>query len=177
MTISNFNKALILMTAIGAFAVGALVHHSHTYDVNSVDTHVLLNAQLLDSHNTQSLKQVNQYTEKLTLINFWASWCAPCRDEMPLFEAMYQIHNKDGFQIIGIAIDSPEKAQPMLDSMGISYPILYAETAGMDLMSSSGNPQGLLPYSILIDQQGNAVEQVLGKIDETKIANWIQKHL
>ncbi|NNC99867.1 MAG: TlpA family protein disulfide reductase, partial [Gammaproteobacteria bacterium] len=113
----------------------------------------------------------------LTLVNFWASWCAPCRQEMPVFEAMVRSAGQRGFQVIGVAIDSPEKAQPMLDSMDISYPILYAEQTGIELMAAVGNPQGLLPYSLLLNQQGEVLEQVLGRIHEEDIVDWLQEYL
>jgi peroxiredoxin len=90
---------------------------------------------------------------------------------------MLQSNAALGFQVIGIAIDSPEKAQPMLDSMGITYPILYAEQTGMLLMEASGNPQGLLPYSLLLDSKGRVLEQRLGKIHEQDISIWIEQYL
>ena len=65
----------------------------------------------------------------------------------------------------------------MLDSMDISYPILYAETTGSSIMESVGNPQGLLPYSLLLDKNGNLLEQVLGQIHEQQIVDWLAKYL
>ena len=62
----------------------------------------------------------------------------------------------------------------MLDSMGITYPILYAELTGMEVMSSSGNPQGLLPYSLILDSDGKIVEQVLGLVHEKQIVDWLK---
>jgi len=111
--------------------------------------------------------------EKLTLVNFWASWCAPCREEMPLFQSVYNAANSQGFQVIGVAIDNYENAKPMLDSMGITYPILYAELTGMEVMNSSGNPQGLLPYSLILDSNGEIVEQVLGLVHEKQMVDWL----
>ena len=132
-----------------------------------------------DSYTTaeDSFATVKDSLGELTLVNFWASWCAPCREEMPVFENLYRQASTDGFTIIGIALDTPEKAQPMLDSMDISYPILYAETTGSSIMESVGNPQGLLPYSLLLDKNGNLLEQVLGQIHEQQIVDWLAKYL
>jgi len=175
---TNQNKVLLLSIAIVAFVVGVAVNTSRTEPVSEASA--LLSAQLETSDpstgNVGTDSVQNQLAE-LTLVNFWATWCTPCRDEMPLFEAMYRLHQKDGFTIIGIAIDNPSRSQPFLDSMDISYPILYAENTGMQLLEKSGNPQGLLPYSLLLDKNGDVLDQVLGKIDEARIQAWLAAHL
>ena len=198
------NKILIGLAAVVAFAIGFSINMASVSD--KVDTATLLNAKLIvnktsglqvedqllpapaedielntfeDSYTTaeDSFATVKDSLGELTLVNFWASWCAPCREEMPVFENLYRQASTDGFTIIGIALDTPEKAQPMLDSMDISYPILYAETTGSSIMESVGNPQGLLPYSLLLDKNGNLLEQVLGQIHEQQIVDWLAKYL
>lgn len=175
---TNQNKVLLLSIAIVAFVVGVAVNTSRTEPVSEASA--LLSAQLETSDpstGTVGTDSVENQLAELTLVNFWATWCTPCRDEMPLFEAMYRLHQKDGFTIIGIAIDNPSRSQPFLDSMDISYPILYAENTGMQLLEETGNGQGLLPYSLLLDKNGNVLDQVLGKIDESQIQAWLSEHL
>jgi len=169
---SSQNKILIALIAITAFVIGMALNSAQVSD--EIDASGLLNAKLSTEDGPVT---VNDRLGKLTLVNFWASWCAPCREEMPVFEMMYRSANPNGFQIIGIAIDSPEKAEPMLNSMDITYPILYAEQTGMEIMELSGNPQGLMPYSLLLDENGRMVDQVLGKIDEQQIVEWLNTHL
>jgi thiol-disulfide isomerase/thioredoxin len=169
------SKALLPIIAIAAFAVGVIVNSAQLD--SDIDSQTLLAAQLLSDPVTNKNEAVGDYLKELTLINFWASWCTPCREEMPVFEVMVQSNAALGFQVIGIAIDSPEKAQPMLDSMGITYPILYAEQTGMLLMEASGNPQGLLPYSLLLNSEGKVLEQRLGKIHLQDISIWIEQYL
>lgn len=173
------NKALILMIALVAFVIGAAYNSARTSDV--VDSSPLLNAKLLSPPALETGEQlavsVGEQLGSLTLVNFWASWCAPCREEMPIFETMFRASKDRGFQIIGVAIDSPDKAQPMLDSMDITYPIMYAEKSGMNVMESAGNPQGLLPYSLLLNKDGQLIEQVLGRISEQQIQAWLNDHL
>ena len=175
---TNQNKVLLFFIAIVAFSVGVAVNTSATKPISKVAA--LLNAQLETSDPrtaTSGLDSVENQLGKLTLVNFWATWCRPCRDEMPLFEAMYRLHKQDGFTIVGVAIDNPSRSQPFLDSMDISYPILYAEKTGMELLEKTGNAQGLLPYSLLLDQDGDVLDQVLGKIDEAQIQAWLSAYL
>jgi len=175
---TNQNKVLLLSIAIVAFVVGIAINTSRTEPVSEASA--LLSAQLETSDpitGSSNIDSVQNKLGELTLVNFWATWCSPCREEMPLFEAMYRLHQEDGFTIIGIAIDNPSRSQPFLDSMDISYPILYAENTGMQLLEKTGNGQGLLPYSLLLDKDGNVLDQVLGKIDEAQIQAWLTEHL
>jgi len=166
------NKILFVLIAVAAFLIGIALNTARVSD--TVDSSTLLSAKLT---NAEGVATVESLLGQLTLVNFWASWCAPCREEMPIFETMYRIAKPNGFQIVGVAIDSPDKAQPMLDSMDITYPILYAEKTGMQIMDASGNPQGLMPYSLLLDKNGAVLEQILGKIDEQQIADWLDIYL
>ncbi len=175
---TNQNKVLLLFIAIVAFAIGIAVNTSRTETVSEASA--LLSAKLETSDAktaTSGTDTVQNQLSELTLINFWATWCSPCREEMPLFEAMYRLHKKDGFSVVGVAIDNPSRSQPFLDSMDITYPILYAENTGMQLLEKTGNAQGLLPYSLLLDKDGNVVDQVLGKINQAQIQNWLNAHL
>lgn len=172
---SNANKALLVIVAIAALAVGFIANTSKVETADSSEQ--LLNAKLLTYNNDQPEVTVKQQLGKLTLINFWASWCTPCREEMPMFQHMHDKYSSQGFEIIGIAIDTPDAAQPMLDSMGISYPILYAEKTGSALMESVGNPNGLMPYSLIVDTNGEIIEQKLGLVKESDIENWVANHL
>ncbi|MBX2847328.1 MAG: TlpA family protein disulfide reductase [Acidiferrobacterales bacterium] len=170
-------KVLIAFGAIAAFVIGFSINMSRSS--NEVDTSTLLSAQLIESESSSetTYASVEDTLGELTLVNFWATWCMPCREEMPIFETMYRQANSNGFVVIGIAIDSPEKAQPMLDSMDITYPILYALETGAEIMETIGNANGLLPYSLLLDKNGNVIEQVLGQIHEQEINEWLAAHL
>ena len=166
------NQILIGLIAVAAFAVGAIINSSRVS--TTVDAQSLLQARLISTVGTDS---VGAQLGELTLVNFWASWCAPCREEMPIFEAMYRRNKERGFTVVGVAIDNADNTRAMLDSMDISYPILYAEKTGMQLMDATGNPQGLLPYSLLFNEQGKVLDQVLGRISEQQIADWIDIYL
>lgn len=167
---SNQTKLLLAAVAIMAFLIGAAVNSAKITEV--ADTTELLNARLLTSDGEEQTTRQN--LGNVTLVNFWASWCSPCRREMPLFQAVYEREQNNGFQIIGIAIDDQQETQPFLDSMGITYPILYAEQTGMKLMEISGNEMGAMPYSLLLDAEGRVIDQKLGEIHEPQLTAWAQ---
>lgn len=174
---SASTKVLIILIAVFAFGVGWVVNSAQLE--SEFDTETLLKAELMtsDKPDVSGIGRVEEELQELTLVNFWATWCAPCREEMPMFEAMYRKHKGLGFQVVGVTIDNVEKSRPMLDSMDITYPILYAEKTGMQIMASVGNPNGLLPYSLLLDSKGAVLEQKVGSVHADDIAAWIETHL
>lgn len=112
------------------------------------------------------------------LVNFWASWCAPCMDELPLLVDAQRRYGSRGLQILGPALDEADAVAPVIARFGIDYPVM-ADFAGADAaMQALGNSQGALPYSVLIDPQGRIRELVLGALSretlETMITSYIE---
>lgn len=94
--------------------------------------------------------------------NFWASWCEPCRDELPLLEAAQHQHAAKRLQIVGIAVDNAENIRKYLKAVKISYPILIAEGEAIDLMRRLGNRAGALPFTVTVDAAGRVRRRKLG---------------
>ncbi|MFO7593617.1 MAG: TlpA disulfide reductase family protein, partial [Pseudomonadota bacterium] len=94
---------------------------------------------------------------QVVMVNFWAPWCPPCREEVPAFIALQEKYADQGFTIVGITLDTRANAQTFADTMGINYPILIAEEEGIDIAARYGNKVGALPYTALLDRQGNIV--------------------
>ena len=102
------------------------------------------------------------YRGKLVLVNFWATWCPPCREEIPLFIEMQRRYQDQGLQILGISVDNPEAVARYWQEMRINYPLLLADEGTYELMAAYGNRSGGLPYSILIGPTGQVAGVKLG---------------
>jgi len=107
-------------------------------------------------------RRLGEWQDRILLCNFWATWCAPCLEEIPLLMAARAKFASSGVEIVGIAIDNPSKVREFTTSFNISYPILLAEADGLDLMRKLGNSAGGLPYTVIADRQGNVVHRKLG---------------
>jgi len=99
---------------------------------------------------------------KVVLLNFWATWCPPCRREIPLFIDLQRRYEKQGLQIVGISLDDPEAVARYWQQMRINYPLLLADDASFELMSAYGNREGGLPYSVLIAADGRIAAVKIG---------------
>ena len=110
-----------------------------------------------------------QWRGKTLVVNFWASWCAPCREEMPAFSRLQTRHAGAGVQFVGIAIDSPHNVAEFARRLSVSYPLLIGETDGPALMRALGNVSLALPYTVLIDADGRPRFARLGRLDEREL--------
>ena len=99
---------------------------------------------------------------KVVLLNFWATWCPPCRREIPLFIDLQRRYEKQGLQIVGISVDNPEAVARYWQETRIKYPLLIADETTFELMAAYGNPQGGLPYSVLIAADGRIAGVKIG---------------
>lgn len=107
---------------------------------------------------------------KTLLVNFWATWCAPCREEMPDFVKAQTAYGAKGLQIVGLAVDRKAPVERFIRELGINYPILMADPAWLDELKSMGNPQGVLPYSVVFTPKSEVMLQRVGKIKYSEIS-------
>jgi len=93
------------------------------------------------------------------MINFWATWCPPCRREIPALMKLYKDYRDQGFVIVGIALDEKQNVIDYIDPMGVDYPVLIGDQEGIALTQAYGNRLGVLPYTVVIDRQGRIVSR------------------
>ena len=118
---------------------------------------------------------LSQWRGQPLVLNFWASWCAPCREEMPDFDALRTEHRANGVEFVGIAIDNAASVAQFLQQMPVSYPILIGEGAAHSLARALGNPSGALPFTIVLDRDGRVVLAHLGRLPRATLDATLRK--
>lgn len=94
------------------------------------------------------------FSGQVVLYNFWATWCGPCRKEMPMLQRLYEEHAAEGFTVVGIAIDDIQAVRQFTSDIGITYPVLVGADDVMQVNRDFGNVSGSLPFSVLVDRDG-----------------------
>jgi len=130
----------------------------------------LWNAEF-DTPDGQVLKMQNLQGRPL-VINFWATWCAPCVEEMPLLDIFFRQNVSKGWQMVGLAIDQPSRVRQYLSQNAISYPIGLAGMTGTELGRLLGNEIGGLPFTVVLDGKGGLIQRKLGKLSAQEIQAW-----
>lgn len=114
-------------------------------------------------------RRLNEWNGRPLLLNFWATWCAPCREEIPLFIETRRRHAATGLEIVGVAIDQKADAQDFVAKFRVPYPILLADDTTLDLMARYGNPTGVLPYSVILRADGSIAHRKIGAFRPTEL--------
>jgi thiol-disulfide isomerase/thioredoxin len=117
--------------------------------------------------------KISEWSGKPLLINFWATWCAPCRREMPLLQALHNERVATGLQIVGIAIDRQPDVQSYIAEAGISYPILSGEADAMAVSELFGLDGLGLPFSVLVASNGTILTVHLGEVVHQQLADMV----
>jgi thiol-disulfide isomerase/thioredoxin len=109
-------------------------------------------------------RSIRSWPGKSMIVNFWATWCAPCRREIPLLRELQKQHGAEGFQVVGVAVDIREDVVKYAQQMGIDYPILTGEQDGLDAVMKFGQGSIGFPFTVFTDNQGRVVLFHLGEI-------------
>jgi thiol-disulfide isomerase/thioredoxin len=110
-----------------------------------------------------------QWQGQILVVNFWATWCEPCREEIPAFMQVRHKLLRSGVEFVGIAIDQAAKVALFARTVQIDYPLLLAGSDGLDLMRKLGNPSGGLPFTVVLDRKGTIAFRNLGALAGSKI--------
>ncbi len=159
----------LAFAAIAAAVIGALSYqqlHSKPAEANSPVTE-LPAFTLKDMHGNQRSSQ--EWQDKTLLLNFWATWCPPCRKEIPLLIDAQNQHAKVGLQVIGIALEDAEPVRQYAEEIGLNYPSLVGSVQVIDLGNTLGNQIGALPFTVLVAPNGKILETHMGELNQTEL--------
>jgi thiol-disulfide isomerase/thioredoxin len=126
-----------------------------------------------DAPNGESLPMTT-FQGKPLVINFWATWCTPCVEEMPLIDAFFRENETKGWQVLGLAIDQPSRVRQFLSQFPVNYKIGLAGLNGTELAKKLGNDVGGLPFTIVLDAKGQLKQRKLGKLTPNDIKKWAE---
>jgi len=109
------------------------------------------------------------------LVNFWATWCPPCVEELPLLDAFHRQQQARGWQVLGLAVDQPSAVRRWLERSPLSFPVLMAGLQGTEMSKALGNTSGGLPFSVLLDREGQVLERKLGQLHPPDLQAWASR--
>jgi len=159
------NTLLIFFAAVIALAAGLFVQRlSATNQPGTNDPAIAFSLPDL----TGKLRNINEWQGKIRIINFWATWCPPCLKEIPEFIKLQNSHNKD-LQFIGIAIDDKQAVEEYLETININYPMLISGDEGIALSHQLGNIVNAVPFTLIVNQQGQIIHRQPGELSNEKI--------
>lgn len=112
------------------------------------------------------------YLGKPLLINFWATWCAPCVEELPMLNAFYREQAPKGWQVVALAIDQPSSVRKFLAKLPLAFPVGLAGMQGTDLGRSLGNLTGGLPFTVVLGGKGRVLHRKMGQVTAQDLQQW-----
>ena len=117
---------------------------------------------------------IASFSGKPLLVNFWATWCPPCIEELPLIDRFYVENKPKGWQVLGLAVDQPSAVRTWLQRKPLHFPVAMAGFAGTELSKSLGNLTGGLPFTVVFGARGQLLHRKSGKVSGEDLAQWAQ---
>ncbi len=128
--------------------------------------------QVFDTPTGTKLELVT-LRDKPLLINFWATWCPPCVEELPLLDRFFIENRSNGIQILGLAVDKVGPVTTFLRKFPLSFPVAIADTSGLALSKAWGNLSSGLPFSIFLDANGRIMQRKIGQLNDADLSTWL----
>jgi len=163
----------LLVVAAVALAAGFLLHPwNRGAPPEPGDVAGLMAASLPDMEGKS--QALAQWRGKVLVVNFWATWCSPCLEEIPEFVRMQDKLGNQGLQFVGIAIDNVAKVREFATKYRMNYPVLIGEMEAIELARAAGNEFGGLPFTVVVDRKGRLIGTELGGLNEEKLTALIK---
>ena len=121
------------------------------------------------------LRNIKDWDGKVILLNFWATWCPPCKKEIPVLMELQQEYDEKGLQVVGVAIDDNEAVSAFAMELGINYPLMAGETDTIELARRYGNSFGAMPYTAFINKNGEISSTFTGELSKKTTLKLLNK--
>jgi thiol-disulfide isomerase/thioredoxin len=116
--------------------------------------------------------KLSDFKGKPLVLNFWATWCPPCVEEIPLIDDFFHQNASKGISVIGLAVDQPTRVKRFVKEFSLSYPIALAGLNGTEFSKMLGNESTALPFTIVFDKDGRVFQRKLGRLSADEIKGW-----
>lgn len=157
------NRIIVGAVGIAAIGLGAATGWHRLRSTAPDDAVARFYAMSLPDAAGQSFA-FSGFVGRPLVVNFWATWCPPCVEEMPELSALYAERSPLGLKMIGIGIDSPARIADFAARTPVSYPLVAAGMGGTDLGREFGNAAGVLPFTVVIDAKGRIAQRIVGRV-------------
>lgn len=173
------NKKRILLTLVLALIVGTglwLTLQQRPTPQTSIAIKIL--PQQLPAFTLKDVEGIarssSEWDGRILIVNFWASWCPPCLEEIPTLVRFQDRHRSQGVQVVGVAVDNPDQAKAFIRDQGINFPVLIGDDDAIELGKRMGNRIATLPYTAIFDKTGKTLYAQPGKITQDTLEQAIK---
>jgi thiol-disulfide isomerase/thioredoxin len=174
---SRLKQALLLGGVAMVCGLAGLLFYFYQWRVDQPPDAVAAGRMVLDAKLLgvdDKVMPFEQWRGKILVVNFWATWCGPCREEIPGFIDFQRQYGGKGVQFVGVAIDQKERVVPYAKEMGINYPLVVGGMETMEFARQLGNRLTVLPYTLVIDRTGKVQASQIGVLRPEKLEAVIQ---
>lgn len=117
--------------------------------------------------------QMSSLQGKSLVLNFWATWCPPCVEELPMLSQFYTAQQSQGWQVLGLAVDQVGAVNNFLAKTPVSFPVAIAGLSGVELSKTLGNAAGALPYTVVVAADGRVLQRKMGRLSPEDLKSWL----
>lgn len=176
LNLSKFNSPIVYIIFILLLGFGLYYFHGKQIENDGKQaTQALFAATFPDEKGQpQALKN---YVGKIIVLNFWATWCEPCREEMPELSKLHETYKDKNLTVLGVAIDDIAAVSDFVKETKVSYPLFAADMQGMEIATNFGNNKDVLPYTVIIKTDGTVAKTYFGRITKPLLEETLSKLL
>lgn len=156
-----------VLIAIGVALAAALLFWAGASSREEPATDGLYASSFVDASGTP--QPLGQWRGKVLVVNFWASWCPPCLEEMPALNQLHRQYAAKGMQLVGISAEDMDTLKKFGEQVRVEYPLLAADAQAMSLAASLGNDRSILPFTVVVDKHGKIAHIMFGKVENSAL--------